>query len=113
MAAVSFIVTEPALRPGAGNHAASTVKVTPAISGDDALKSPVNFLATPKVPVSLVAVLVTVNSGAVSSPMTNDAVPSSLTVNPVPDHVTAPHSTSSGAPEGLTSDSVTTVPVGR
>src|SRR6476659_4629955 len=35
LAAVSFIVTEPASRPGAGSHAATTVNVTPAISGEE------------------------------------------------------------------------------
>ena len=77
LAAFNFIVTDPALSPGAGSQAAVTVKVTSAISGEEVLKSPLTFLATPKVPVIFFTVLVTVNSGAVSSPMTNDAVPSS------------------------------------
>src|SRR6185312_5533493 len=93
LAAFSFMTTAPAFRPGAGSQAATTVKVTPASSGEDTSTSPVTFLATPKVPVSLVAVLVRVNSGEVSSPMTNEAVPSSCGVKPGPDQVGSPQST--------------------
>src|SRR6478735_3569795 len=59
--AVRASTTEPASRPGAAGQDAVTVNTASAISGDVRSKSPSTALATPNVPVSSVAVLVTVN----------------------------------------------------
>ncbi len=74
-------------------------------------RSPSTFLETPKVPVNCRTVLVTVNVGEVPSPMTIEAVPSGFTSTPSPDHTMSLHCTSGGVPDGVTSESVTTVPV--
>ncbi len=62
-------------------------------------------------PVNRRTVLVTVNVGEVPSPMTIEAVPSGFTLIPSPDQTMSLHWTLGGVPDGLTSESVTTVPV--
>ena len=81
-------------------------------SGTSSATGPVTSFVIENRPMSSVTSFVTVNVGAVLSPITKLAVPSSFTVRPSPLQVASPHSTLAPVPEIATSDSVTTVPVG-
>ena len=89
------------------------MNVVPAAS--EAAPGTVTFLVIATELVSSSAILTTEYSAvvpSVPSPITNDAVPFGWTVSPSPAQVSPVHFTEGPPPDGFTSESVTTVPVG-